>query len=446
MSDHLSEQHIRLYRSRQLPAEELSAIDDHLAGCPSCCERLMDARTQETGAESMKALFGARPAHLSYEQLEGYVDGTLGEPERRAAEEHLGACRRCRDDLEGLRAFHLTLSGEPEAQSEGTTTPAPARRSEPRRYTLWSAPLQLAGAASALLFVWLAAVRPLQQEVARLQMDGARLRQEQATQVAAASGLRAERDQARQDASRARQENRNLADARAQEQARSAALERRSADLTRRNAALEQRLRLARTAPALSVPLRQSEQRALAMALDTGHMPLRFDAALRESGQRISRGSDFGPVSPVGAAVLSDRPTLRWNPLRGATGYEVIVKNLRAEVVARTPDRIPETEWTVAPPLARGRVYSWEVAAYNARGARVEPEGRPKPRFRVLGKDAARRYLDAQLKLAVLYAQDGLYDEAEAALREVLEAGPDSARAQKARRLLDSLERQRRRP
>jgi len=85
-------------------------------------------------------------------QLSAYLDGALGEPERRAVEGHLGSCADCRTRLGELRATASLIRSLPD--------PVPSRRLVPRLSAppVWLAPLRtLTTLASGLsVFVFLA--------------------------------------------------------------------------------------------------------------------------------------------------------------------------------------------------------------------------------------------------------------------------------------------------
>jgi hypothetical protein len=76
-----------------------------------------------------------------------------------------------------------------------------------------------------------------------------------------------------------------------------------------------------------------------------------------------------GLVSPSnGATGLSTSPTLDWGDVLPATSYKVQVctdSSCLSIVRIATPT---DSEWTVTPPLSRGKLYYWRVKAVNACG------------------------------------------------------------------------------
>jgi hypothetical protein len=148
-----------------------------------------------------------------------------------------------------------------------------------------------------------------------------------------------------------------------------------------------------------------------------------------------SEATTLDLLTPVGTTVLSDRPTMRWTPLLGATGYVVAIFNTNFEKIAESPVQTG-TDWTVGSALPRGQVLSWQVTA-DVRGKRVRAPQPParEARFEVVSKETADRIAaiaqqhpgDSLLR-AVLYANAGALDEAEEALRAM-----DSESAQRYR-------------
>jgi hypothetical protein len=145
--------------------------------------------------------------------------------------------------------------------------------------------------------------------------------------------------------------------------------------------------------------------------------------------------ASFALLNPVGQIVASNRPTLRWQPLRGATNYQVTITDPQANYkeVAVSP-ALSDAEWTVDRPLKRGRVYTWQVTARAESGEVKAPAlNAPEAKFRVLERAKANElaraeeaYAGRHLTLGLLYAQAGLLDEAERELQALVKANPES--------------------
>ena len=145
---------------------------------------------------------------------------------------------------------------------------------------------------------------------------------------------------------------------------------------------------------------------------------------------------------------MSDRPTFRWSPLKGATGYVVEVYDGDFNLVAASP-QLTSHSWT-APALSRGRIYGWQVKAIKDSQEVTSPRPpAPQARFRILDHakanelaKARRAYSSSHLALGLLYAEAGLLREAEQELRALQKANPDS---EIARSLLSQVQALRRR-
>jgi hypothetical protein len=132
--------------------------------------------------------------------------------------------------------------------------------------------------------------------------------------------------------------------------------------------------------------------------------------------------------------MLSDRPTFRWSPLEGATGYVVEVYDAKLRQIITSP-QLADTSWTAPQSLKRGGIYSWQVTAIKG----GEEFSSPRPpaqqaKFRILDEplanelvQARRGYASSHLTLALLYTKAGLLDEAEQEFRELHKANPRSA-------------------
>ena len=131
--------------------------------------------------------------------------------------------------------------------------------------------------------------------------------------------------------------------------------------------------------------------------------------------------------------MLSDRPTFRWSPLEGATGYVVGVYDAKLRQVITSP-QLAVTSWTAPQSLKRGGIYSWQVTAIKGGEEFSSPlPPAPEAKFRILDEtlanelDQARRaYASSHLALALIYTKAGLIDEAEQEFRKLQRANPNS--------------------
>ena len=142
-----------------------------------------------------------------------------------------------------------------------------------------------------------------------------------------------------------------------------------------------------------------------------------------------SRGDS--QYEPTGTFVRSDMPTLQWEALPDAVSYRCTLTSPDDPTFKRGAAKpISGTSWVLKKPLPRGKVYTWQVVATLRNGKRVSLPG--SPRFKVLEQaqadnlaQAAQTYAGSHLTLGLLYAQDGVFDEAEQEFATLLRANPD---------------------
>jgi hypothetical protein len=101
MSDHPTSELLDRYRRNDLRGPALLRIDDHIAGCAVCRSRI--AVSSASAAAAWDASFSAD--HLTYDELEAFVDGTLDREQRSGVAAHTAVCRDCADALDDLRVF-----------------------------------------------------------------------------------------------------------------------------------------------------------------------------------------------------------------------------------------------------------------------------------------------------------------------------------------------------
>jgi hypothetical protein len=168
MPDHLSEEQIARYRGRRTPAEELLRVDDHISQCAECRERLasrnelrvalkgldtrpllgqqrnvrpapLEAASRGTYLQDMSATSppGAPQAeHLTYEELEAYVDGKMSDADRGIAGAHLEFCQACSDDVRDLNTFKVDLANSKGQRKKSSWVALVALWLTPRRAAL----------------------------------------------------------------------------------------------------------------------------------------------------------------------------------------------------------------------------------------------------------------------------------------------------------------------
>src|ERR671919_815400 len=102
MSDHLSREQMNKYSEKKLLPKELLQIDEHLSICENCRNKLT------VDSDPIAGLFQQeQPEHLSYDQLEAYLDK---QKDRELVESHLEVCSRCKSEYDDLCAFSVELA------------------------------------------------------------------------------------------------------------------------------------------------------------------------------------------------------------------------------------------------------------------------------------------------------------------------------------------------
>ena len=375
---HPPDERLDAYRDRRLSGAALLELDDHLAGCETCRSRLASNEWLQSAVRVIQADLHAASApseHVSVEDLGRYVDGALPPPDMTRADAHVAACAACAEDAADLRAYKQTL-----AAAGGHWRFAQRWRA--------STPRVVAAMASAAALLALAAWLTIG-------------RDRPAERIAGRTGPADTPSVALRDAGGV------------------VTLDR---------------------AGVLSVPraLAPDDERAVAEALASRHIgipPAIAELAGRSESLmgRLASARSFAALSPVGTAVMTDRPTFTWTPFAGATRYAVRVFDDRFNQVAAS-GALTGTTWVPPTPLAPGAVFAWQVTATN-NGVEITTPSAPDPqaRFRVLDRaeaaavaHAKASYAGSHLALGVLLARAGLLDDARAELQALADANPDS--------------------
>jgi hypothetical protein len=152
----------------------------------------------------------------------------------------------------------------------------------------------------------------------------------------------------------------------------------------------------------------------------------------------------FAINAPMGTVVLNDHPVFRWEEVAGAGKYVVAVFDDSFQKVVESPP-LTAPECTPEKPLARGRIYNWQVTAHvGERTLRSPVPPAPEARFQVAGIDETtqvenlrRDHPGNHLLLAVMLARTGALDEASRELDAL--AATDAATAQSLRESLKSI-------
>lgn len=418
MSEHLSQDDMQNYLDRSLGPEKLVIADDHLAECDVCREKARSSGgRQMADLSQLLADPDLHDGHLSYEQLESYVDGKIGEIEKEIVDFHKGVCRGCLDELDELIKLRATLVLEPAAEQK-TRTAEPSSLAAFWNRLMAGGILKFAASVFAALLVgviiwsvWLFE-RPLPGDmVAVVDPSG----------VEADQDLSLENDSAVPDGTeQTSNSDRPLASlvdggTRVEIDA--------DGNLTGINAPqFESRIKAALTDQDLEIS-------------DSARDLKSNSGVLMGDGRP---GVSFALTTPVGKIVRSERPQFRWRPLAGAETYVVTVFDAKFSKVAESPP-LQQPVWTPAANLKRGSIYQWQVTAIKD-GQEIKSPVRPAPdaKFQILSAAAANeieaakhRSGNSHLLLGIVYANAGLLDDAEREFQALLNKNPKSDIARK---------------
>ncbi len=399
MTSHLTETQLEGFRRHLLTAAELLAADQHLAGCESCRQRLDAALSGDAAFASLQTelLADAQPWHLSFEHTVDFVDGRLAGEALQSASDHLAVCAQCQSAVEDLRMFSLEVASDLNREVHPTSVEAVTFWQRTKEFFNARSPIGIYATALALLIAgaWLARQLVLKKDnsqvaitrplptvtpspeiapvklLAQLNDGGGKLVLDERGVLSGAENLPADR---------------------------------------------QQQLKQSLIEPRLTRPSALNGLGSPSASLMGG------------SGKAM-----FAVIEPVAKVLLADRPTLRWQPLAGATTYEVEVFDESFNSVLKS-EHLQTTSWRVSKPLARGRIFAWQVKAIKD-GQEFKAPQPPAPlaRFRVLAKAEAEKIEQARaqfgtshLLLGRLYAEAGLLDEAEREFSALEKANPDS--------------------
>lgn len=395
---------------------------DHLGECEACRERIECAMNGNAAFFTLRSeMLGETAemrAHLSSEQMAEYVDRNLSGDELQLAADHLSGCEQCAAAVDDLAAFKDQIAPSLEREYHPTPVSSPTEGLWHRTIASLTAPFLRSpalvyGAAMTILLVAVAGWF-----IWRTQPQSEPKQEIAVTPPAPAEPAPAPAPMVAQ-----------LNDGEGQ--------------LT-----LDEEGKLSG-----ADDLPPAYQSMLKEALANGRIEtsLHLKGLRRPSSTLMStddQGNKFSVIEPVGEVLMSNRPTFRWSPLIGATGYVVEVYDESFNLAAASP-QLTSNSWT-SPALSRGKVYGWQVKAVKDEQEVTSPRPpAPQARFRILDQakanelaKARRAYPSSRLALGLLYAEAGLLKEAEQELRALQKANTDS---EIARSLLSQVQALRRR-
>ena len=413
MTEHLSSHTIELLTGGGLSPAQLLTATSHLATCVECRQKASERADVPCRVQHLRAQLEPLPtenSHPDYEQLEAYIDDSLSFIDREAFKRHFDSCAACLKEVHELEALRDNLKTYP-VVAGSTATLKNERESSWQRITavLWMRPAQFALLTVTVALIAIIAVLIIKRPAPPLvtNKNSAPPNNNEANQNSQFAG-------ANPNASNVEQPTPN------------------GAGNVAAAASYQSMIKQAMDAQKVNTP---SAIRDLAGK----------DSKLLGSGEEQDR---FALVSPLGTVIRSTRPTFRWQSLPGASSYSVAILDAQLNLIEQSsPAR--KANWTPLHPLKRNTVYIWQVTALKD-GREVTAPAAParEARFKILSAEktatlapVTTELAGSHLKLGIVYAHEGLLDDAEQEFRAAIAAGEDSALA---RKLLQSVRQMRR--
>ena len=453
-AEHVSGERLTAYRELRLTPRELIEVDDHLAVCHECRAQLNPAKRRTEVFQSVTAALASPDAHVSYDQLVGYVDNTLEVIDREIVDTHVESCTTCAMELRDLQAFAARMaSREPRAptmaaprivdDAKAQSTPVLRRVLDwfQRLVDVRQPALQVALAVTVLV---LGVAVTLQQTRYR------RLQRQSAALIDSVAALKKTNDSLQSTAQALEAANRSPSDRivdidrQAAQRAGGRPTEPSLQDTAgRASIGAGDTVMLAQAAvpSEFAGPVREFLMAGNVRpsgAAATGLAALDADVTRSMLGAEPARQSP-GPISPVLTGIRSATPTLRWRAVASGREYKVSIAKKDGTVVWQAS---AGHETQIAMPagiLQRGRAYFWQVEALGD-GA---PVLAPPVGFWLLDQHSLdqvekveRTFARSALVRASVYSAHALYDEALAQVEQLEQLNPDNRQVQRARATL----------
>jgi hypothetical protein len=129
MPGHLNEQQLKGYRDRTLELGELVAVDGHLGGCEPCRTALAGLADGTSSSAVISGVDQARFRHLSYEQMDDWVEDRLDQPGRELVMAHIGACPPCARQLIAYQEYAPVMAAPIQTGMYAATQPVKVKKS-----------------------------------------------------------------------------------------------------------------------------------------------------------------------------------------------------------------------------------------------------------------------------------------------------------------------------
>lgn len=437
MSQHLSHSQIEKFRSNTLEPSEVRYVGNHIAICDECNRRLAgpDEIVQYPIAVYVNEGFDEKAGHLNLDQqIIPYLEGELSTQRREEVQRHIEDCSRCARRLDNLREF----KAEHAPHFEKTYTPVPQHRVKrvsesfiiPAIKAISRGPSLVVAASICAFFLVLAGWWWINPHTESISSIPPAISNANVTVSAGAST----NSQVMQELPPLGQQNQINKDPASNEQAASS-----SPNERRSNARGHAKVNSNERSVVSNIngvnklkELRPQLHEAVVLALASQQLEKpSVVPQLNSGGGRLLTGNSsentFSLGSPKGTVVLSDRPEFQWSEIDKGFDYIVEVFDPQLNTVAKS-DPISATYWTPSRQLQRGITYRWQVTAYRDGVSVTAPKPpAPEAKFKVIelskyaDLDVIRKNIANQtLALGIIYAHEGLLDDAEKEFRSLL--------------------------
>lgn len=419
LSNHLTQQEVELFRRRTINEAERRRVDEHIACCEVCLQKVVQPEYAFAAlSEAFLPALDEAAFHLSQADLKNFVRGSVDEANKIICESHLEVCDECNrhaQDITAIEAFPITSNEEGLARAARNWRELfwPLRYLTPARL---AAIVALFACLLLILAVWQRQRLATPDQVVR---EG--VKESPPTTLTPLSG-----------------KDSNDRPQGSDESATAATAFALSLKDNGNDVGLDNRGKLIGL-EGFNQSLRQSVEAALATSSLT--KPRDLNQLLAPPITLMDRSpqvQSFKLLSPVGMVTADAIPTLRWQPLAGATSYTVSVFDAQFNQIATSAPQ-SENFWKVTRALPRGVVYSWQVKAVRDGQETTAPVApAPRAQFKILENEKLQELTLlrnqkplSHLALGVTYARFGLLSEAEREFQQLVKDNPDSPVAKK---------------